>query len=669
MSALLAGLAVAGPGALLALVGPPRVRAAVSGTSTALVGAAGLLAGVGALTGARTGARPVLELPGLLPLSGVVLAPDALSGVFLAVIGGVAVAAGVAATTRDAGLAARPTAALLPLFVAAMLLVPAAGSAATLLLGWELMALTSLVLLLAEHAHRPAVGAAARWYAVMTQLGFVGLAVGLLVLVAHAPADTFGALRAAGPGLDAVTTAVVLAGVGLGAGSKAGLVPVHSWLPRAHPEAPAAVSALMSSAMVALGGYVLLRVGFDLLGGGPAWFWLVLLVAGALSALYGVLQAVAAGDVKRLLGWSTVENSGLSALGIGAAGLFAGAGAAVPAGLALVAVLLHVIVHAAFKSTLFLGAGAVVHATGTRELDRLGGLGRAMPVTAGVIGVGALAAAALPPGPGFVAEWLLLQSLLHGLGADGVLGAAAVVAAVAVVALSAGLAVVAFVKLVGIGLLGGARSTAAATAHEVGPAERAGAGLAAAACVALALVPGVVAGALLPAVGLLLDGPDGAAPAPVTAGLLALRVTDVAGGFSPLLLVLAVVGAIVAVGLLVRVLVGPRRRTAPLWDCGGGAPTPRMQDTATSFAEPVARVFSGVLRPADERSPVAGRPGPAVRRRVPDVVEDRLLRPVLTAVTAWGVAGRRLADGSIQRYLSYGFAGLCAVLIVLAVIP
>jgi formate hydrogenlyase subunit 3/multisubunit Na+/H+ antiporter MnhD subunit len=661
------GLAAAGvlaaATALVSLIVPQRWRAGVSGAGTALTGLAGAAAGVAAVSGHRS---PVLSVPGVLPLSGVTLAVDPLGGWFIAVTGAVAVATGIYAIGYAGHSASRPSAAMLPLFVASLLAVPAAASAGTLLACWELMALTSLLLVLTEHKRRPEVAVAARWYAVMTHLGLVCVLAGLMLFAAHAHGDSFAALAQAAPHLSGALKSTVFVLVLIGFGSKAGLVPLHAWLSRAHPEAPSHVSALMSAAMVNLGLYGLIRIGSGLLGGGTAWWWLLLIALGAASAVYGILQAAMSTDVKRLLGYSTTENMGLACLGIGAGGLFATTGHPVLAGLALAAALLHVATHAAFKTLLFLAAGSVLHATGTRDLDALGGLRRGMPATTLAFGWGALAASALPPGTAFVSEWLLVQALIHGLHGASTATAITLPLAVSAVALTAGLAVATFVKAFGTGFLAKPRSADAAAAHESPASMLAGMGLAGVACAVLALVPG----AALPAIGRAVTA-AGIAASPGAGGAVTLRLDGLAGEVSPLLLTLALVIVMVAAAAWLRAL--PARRAARLWDCGGGPLTARMEYTATSFAEPLQRVFDDVLAPETDldithldeaRYLVASA---EYRRRVPDRIERRLYEPVLKAVGAWGDAARRLAPGSVHRYLGYGFYAVTGLLIVLAV--
>jgi formate hydrogenlyase subunit 3/multisubunit Na+/H+ antiporter MnhD subunit len=648
-------------GLLTALLAVVRARAAVIGAGTALTGAAAVFAGAAALAGGSFS----LVLPGVLPLSGVALTLDPLGGLFVAVTGGVAVATGIYAMSYadTPDLRARGVQVALPVFVVAMVLVPAAANVATLLACWELMALASLVLVVAEHRRGPQVASAGRWYAVMTHLGFMSVLIGLMVFVAHAPDDSFTALRETGRHLSPALAGVVFVAALVGFGSKAGIVPLHAWLPRAHPEAPSHVSALMSAAMVNLGVYGLVRVGVDLLGGGAAWWWLLVLALGAVSAVYGILQAAMSSDLKRLLGQSTTENMGLVLIGVGAAGLFSSFGDHSLAALALTAALLHVVGHAAFKTLLFLAAGSVLHATGSRDLDALGGLRPVMPVTTAAFGLGALAASALPPGTAFVSEWLLLQALIHGLPAGGVTAAIAMPVAVAAVALTAGLAVATFVKAFGVGFLARPRSDAAANAHESPFTMLAGTGVAGVVCVVLALWPA----GILPAV-------QAAAGGVAVSGDVTLRLDQATGALSPLLLTLGLVAAAIVVAGVVRAVVARRvRREARLWDCGGGPMSPRMEYTATSFAEPLQRVFDDVVQPeldVDVSHHQESRylvQAVEYRRKVPDRVERRLYRPVLSAIAAWGRAGRGLAPGSVHRYLGYGFYAVCGVLILLAV--
>jgi formate hydrogenlyase subunit 3/multisubunit Na+/H+ antiporter MnhD subunit len=661
-SGLGTAIAVAGVSGLAAAVLPSGWRAGVVGIGTATAGMAGAVAGGAALSG------PVWRsvLPGLLPLGGVRLEVDALSGWFLLLVGGVAALVGVYAAgyagRSGAGASSRTALAALPLFVAAMLVVPVAGSVSTLLFAWELMALFSLVLVMTEHAHSPAVRSAGRWYAAMTQAGFVVILLALVWAAAACGGESFTVIRHAAPGLPAAVRGGVFMLAAAGFAAKAGMVPAHPWLPRAHAEAPSHVSALMSAAMVSLGVYGIIRLGFDLLGGGPSWWWILLAAGGGLSALYGVLQAALAIDVKKLLAYSTAENTGLILLGVGAAGLFADAGQPGLAALALAASLLHTLNHAAFKSLLFFAAGAVVRATGTRDLDALGGLGRRMPATTAAFAIAALCAAALPPGNGFVSEWLLLQSLIHALPPASDLDAIAAPIAVGVIALTAGVGVAAYVKVFGTGFLARPRSTTAETAREAGPAMLTAMATAALGCALLAVVPGLTAPALTRVTGVVQDGSP-------LAGTTRVHLPEVGAFYSPLLVIVGLAVLAGGIAALARMAGRPRRR-ATAWGCGNGPQTARTEYTATSFAEPLQRVFDDVLRPEhDVEVSHYAESAYLVERvrfqmRVPDRIETYLYAPLLAAGRKVGRAARVLANGSVHRYLAYGLVALLIVLVV-----
>lgn len=599
------------------------------GVVTSGVGVAGV--GVGLL--GMFGPVRVVHVGWLLPLSGVHIELDRLGGFFMALTGAVAAPVGcyLIGYVRREHLGRVPMA-VVPLFVAAMLLVPAAGSVTTFLLAWELMAIASLILVLSEHA-RPQVRSAGLWYAVMTQLGFIAILVGLVVLAAAGGSDRFAGLGAVCDGVRAAVFMLTLVGFG----SKAGLVPLHAWLPRAHPEAPSPVSALMSAAMVNLGIYGIVRFDLQLLGPGPRWWGLALLAVGGTSALYGVLQASVAADLKRLLAYSTTENMGLITLALGAATLFADTGAYGPASIAAAAAMLHMIAHAAFKSLAFMAAGSVLAATGLRDLDLLGGLARRMPATTVFFGVAALGACGLPLGAGFVSEWLLVQSLIHAAPGHDPIVALTTPLAVGVVALATGLSVAAMTKAFGIGFLARPRSTQAEAAREA-PA------------------------ATLPA-----------AQAVKFTGLGAVvRLPAMSGSIAPGVIAAAVLAAALAVAVLARWRF--RRRPAParlpLWACGAADLTVRMQYTATSFAEPLQRVFGDVLRPdtdievthTAESRYMAERI--TYRTAVADAIEQRLYTPVVGAVAAMAELLRRAHTGSVHRYLAYGALGVLIVLVV-----
>jgi formate hydrogenlyase subunit 3/multisubunit Na+/H+ antiporter MnhD subunit len=656
----------AGCAVVAALGLPARPRVVAVSLLTALCGAGGLTAGAAVLAG---GGSFTAWLPEVLPLSGVRLELDALGAVFVVATGLVAVPASIYAIGYCSdGLDGRTTQAVFPVFVWALLMVPVAASVSTFLVFWELMAVSSLVLVVAEHRHNLAVRSAGLWYGAMTQLGFVAILLALL-LVASGGGDSFAALRAGSGGLsEAMRSTVFIAGL-VGFGSKAGAVPLHVWLPRAHPEAPSHVSALLSGAMVKLGVYGIVRLGWDLLGGGPAWWGVVVLAVGAVSALFGILHALMASDLKRLLAYSTTENVGLILVGVGAGGLFSATGSRPLAAAAFAAALLLVVNHAVFKGLLFLGAGAVLRTTGLRDLDRLGGLVHRMPVTAATFAVGAFAVAALPPLNGFVSEWLLLQALVHSLPSSTATVAVTMPLAVAAVALTGGLAVATFVKAFGTGFLALPRSEEAERAREVPRPMRVGLVLLAAACVVLGVVPSWFGAPLSRAVGVLapLRGQHR-----LWAPGLELELAGVQSDLSPLLLALGLTGAVVVVAAVAARL-GRRAGTvrgAETWGCGRSVQTARMEYTATSFAEPLQRVFDDVVRP-DLDVDVSHRAESRYyvdtvryRRGVRDGFESWVYRPVVMALRGWGELARHVQGGSIHLYLTYVMVALLAVLVV-----
>ena len=640
----------------------------VSGGLTAALGAVGVALGLTVVFG---GPRQ-LRIGWLLPLVGVRFDLDPVGGLFMAATGAVSIAVGI----YTVGYAQREHLSrfpliVLPLFVTAMLGVPAAGSVTTFLLAWELMAAASLVLVLSEH-RREEVRSAGVFYAVMTQLGFAAILLALVVLSAAGGADSFDTIAANSGGISPGTRNAVFLLTLMGFGSKAGLLPLHAWLPRAHPEAPSPVSALMSAAMVNMGIYGIIRIDLQILGhagASPHWWGLTLMIFGAVSAVFGVLQASVATDLKRLLAYSTTENMGLVTLALGAATLLSSYGAQDVAALAMTAALLIILSHAAFKTLAFLAAGSVLAATGLRDLDKLGGLARRMPGTTVMFGIAALGASGLPLGAGFVGEWLLLQSLIHSPHEGTTLLMLMMPLSVGAVALTTGLGIATMVKAFGVGFLARPRSAAAQAAREAPASMMAGMSLAAAACMVFAVAP-VLLGPLLGRVLAALPTVGGGEAGPVLGTYL--RLPGVAGSMSPGLIAGALVAAVLlAVGLTRW---GARHRpaatVAPLWACGADSLSSRMQYTATSFAEPLQRVFDNVLQPETDVEVTHFAESQYLVEKVTyrtlqaDPVEQRLYTPVIRAVTTWAQYVRRAHPGSVHLYLAYGALGLLIVLVI-----
>jgi hydrogenase-4 component B len=561
---------------------------------------------------------------------------DPLSAFFLLVVALAALPAlPLARDQLRTGPHAGALAALTAAFLLALVCVVAARDVVTFLAGWELMTLlpaSAIVVARRDRRARHAVFV----YLAISHVGGAGVWVALLAL-AHA-----GALDGAAPsgGLQAFVAIAAL----FGFGTKAGLMPLHAWLPRAHPIAPGHVSALMSAAMLKVALYGLVRVLFGWDGPAPLWVGLVLLALGVVSALGGVLYALVQRELKRLLAFSSIENVGVIALGLGAAIVLGATGATAWSALAFAAALLHTLNHAVFKSLLFLAAAAFSRAVGALELDRLGGLLRRMPWSGWAFLVGCAAIAGLPPLSGFASEWMTLQALSH-VGAQSSAGVAlAGAAALAGLAATAALAAFCFVKVAGLALLGGPRSPRAAMAVEQPPATRAGLALG----VALSVAGGLTPGLLVPSLVRLAPGGE---QLPTRLGL------DLPGTGG-----LPVVGIAVALALavvLLRLAAGSGRdrsaAPAPVWACGQRV-EPALAWTSAGFTKPLRLVLESVLRPRREvtvRRHDGIVTGVAYRAEVPHLFDTLLYGPLQRAALRGAAVARRLQSGSVRAYVAY----------------
>ncbi len=626
--------------------------AALVGIAATALGSYGMLGGVG-----------TLRLAWLVPLGGLELTLDPLGGFFLALIGFAAVPASIYAMGSSPGERRDRFAYLV--FVLSMCLVPLAANTMTFAIAWELMSLASYFLVLHDRESKASIYAG--WvYAVMTHAGLACLLAGMLLLGAWTGSPRFEDWRAAAPALSATARNAVFVLLGLGFAGKAGVIPLHVWLPLAHPAAPSHVSALMSGVMIKLGVYGLLRVSFDWLGTGPAWWGVAILVAGAASSVIGVLYALVDHDLKRLLAFHSIENIGIILLGVGSAVLYHSAGLPAPALLGLAAALYHTVNHAAFKALLFLGAGAVVHATGTRNMEELGGLIKRMPWTAACFLVGSAAIAALPPLNGFVSEWLTFVALFQnrhlaavGLNLVFILG-------IASLALTGGLAMACFVKAFGITFLALPRSDAAARAHEAPVTMRLAMLTLAASCVALGLGPTLV----IPVLGAVAASVLGEAPPATVGDWLTLRVSGGYASLSTLAIAIAL-GAALLVPLVALPLVRASRRTRAYetWGCGRIVQTSRMEYTATAFANPFKRVFDFFYRPTKhldiEFHPESRFFVERIEYENParSIFHDWLYRPALDLLRAGARAAGALQSGSANLYLAYILAALLLMLV------
>ena len=606
------------------------------------------------------------RLPIGLPWLGAHFRLDALAALFAAIVN----LGGATASLQGLGDAKHEhqPARVLPFycaFLAGMNLVVLADDAFTFLLTWEFMSLTSWALVMAHH--RQAGNARAGYvYLLMASFGTLALLLALGLMAGPGGGYAFDAIREAdlSPGVAAAVLALAL----LGAGSKAGLVPLHVWLPLAHPAAPSHVSALMSGVMTKVAVYGFVRIVFDLLGT-PAWWWgAVVLLFGGASAVLGVLHALMEHDLKRLLAYHTVENIGIVFIGLGLALAFRANGLLAAAALATTAALFHVFNHSVFKSLLFFGAGAVLSATGTRDMERLGGLVHRMPLTAFAFLVGSAAISALPPFNGFVSEWLTFQAILVSPELPQWLLKFIVPAVGGLLALSAALAAACFVKAFGITFLGRPRSNLAQDARE---ADR-GSLTAMLVLAALCLVAGVIPGYFIDALGPIAQALVGAHLPDQTEQqwLTIVPIAQARSSYNGLLLfVLIAVAASLAAYVIHRFGSHVVRRSAP-WDCGFPDASPATQYTAGSFAQPIRRVFGTLVFQARERvdMPPPGDPRPArFHVELRDLLWDALYAPVAAVVGATANLVNRVQFLTIRGYLTLVAGALVALLIVLAV--
>jgi hydrogenase-4 component B len=609
---------------------------------------------------ALMGTPEVAVLPIGLPALPFHLRLDSLSAYFMMVIG--AASAGISAFAAGYFRQGEGTpAGLLCLeyhvFLASMVGVVLADDAYAFMVLWETMALSSFFLVTANH-RIPEVRSAGYLYITMARIGAIAILLCFGVLQANTGDYTFANMRAQRLGPFWASIGFLLAVFGFGA--KAGVLPLHVWLPEAHPAAPSPVSALMSGVMLNTAIYGILRVSLDLLALRLWWWGGLLLAIGLATALFGVVFASVQTDMKRLLAYSSIENMGLLFVGMGLTLIFAGYDMLPMAALSLTATLYHVASHACFKSLLFLGTGSVLHATSERNLGKLGGLIRTMPWVGWLTLLGVLASAGLPPLGGFVSEWLLLQSFLFTPGLPVPLLTMLIPVVAALIALVAALAGYTMVKFFGVIFLGQPREEKLAHAHDAGPWERSGMVWLAGGCVALGLLPSQFIQLIDPVTQLLVHAGLGARVAG-SGWLLAPNALQQAS-YGPVIFLLGILGSFALAFLLVRWLYHGRVRRGLPWACGFPWGTARMQDTAEGFGQPIRQIFEPffVMR-RELPSPFDEHPTYRV------VVDDHFWRwvyvPVMDLANYLARLMSLMQQGRISVYLMYSFLTLVATLL------
>jgi hydrogenase-4 component B len=632
----------------------------------------GAVAGLGlAILGLQAVWLPAqtLTLPLGLPDLPFHLRVDPLGGFFLLLLGSVSAGISVYAAgyfREEASGRLALIACQYHVFLASMAFVLLADDAYLFMLSWETMALSSYFLVITDHK-LPAIRSAGFLYLLIAHLGALAVLLCFGVLHGGRGDYSFDALRAAHLQPAWATVAFLLAFFGFGA--KAGILPLHAWLPEAHPAAPSPVSALMSGIMIKTAIYGMVRVIFDLIGGTSGnvrWEWgLVVLVIGAGTTLFGVLYALMQHDLKRLLAYHSVENIGIILLGLGMSMVFIGFGHPVAGALGLIAALYHTLNHAVFKGLLFLGAGSILHSSGLRNLNDMGGLIHRMPKTAFYFLIGALAISALPPLNGFVSEWLTFQTALQATILQNGIVRSLLPLFAATLALAGALTAMCFVKVYGIAFLGRARDPAHSPlphAGDAGDMERYGMAWLAACCFLLGLFPGTFL-LIFNRVAASLTGHGLSEQALSGSGWLWLVPTAAEqASYSPLIFLVMIVAVTLLAFMLVRRIYHGRARFADPWDCGYPEQTSRMQETADAFGQPIRHVFGPLYRM--ERS----LPGPddAAPRYILKI-EDRhwywLYLPVARAAEFVSSKIALLQQGRISIYLLYSFLTLIALLV------
>jgi hydrogenase-4 component B len=541
---------------------------------------------------------------------------------------------------------------LLPLFLLSMVLVVTGASVFAFFLGWELMTLlsTALIVLEGDSGERRR---SIFIYLLMMHAGAALVISAFLLFSPYVPGLDFASIRAAGALLPGSLKAAIFLLAFIGFGTKAGIIPLHLWLPKAHPIAPTPVSALMSAVMLKTAVYAFLRFVFDFLGGGPEWGGYLVLGAGAISCVLGILYAMFETDLKRLLAYSSVENIGIIYLGIGASLICVKAGVPAVGGLALLAAVIHCLNHAIFKSLLFLGSGAVHHRTHTFNMNEMGGLHRRMPVTALLFLIGCVSIAGLPLFSGFVGEWLAFQGFLGGAQLAAATPQVVLPLMAGVLALTGGLAAACFVNVYGSIFLGRPRTPAPETANadEVPRSMLASLAVLGSACVLIGLVPVVVIRPLWPLIQALVPGADYGIVSPIS------------GGISKAAVVVVMVAAS-------TVLVRSALRRSAIWACGLSGLTSRMEYTASAFSKPIRTVFAAVYKP-ERKLEVLPTEQPyfpnaiSYRSRRTTSYEQMLYRPLFDSLMNVAQQFRRLQTGNIQLYLLYIFLALLSMLLLM----
>ena len=654
---LLSGILFFAVGAVIALV--PAGKTRTTSYLFSLFGALSFLAIGIYLTVAPSVTYQALSVSSVFEFS---FRGDALAGFFMITISLVTFAVsiysiGFTRTFRHAGLMGF----FYNTLILSLYAVVLSANIFTFLISWETMAIASYFLVTFERNEKAA--RAGLFYAVMTHIGTAFIIALFFILYRYTGRMDFEGMKAGLSGMPERVKSIIFVFSVIGFGTKSGIIPLHTWIPRAYAVAPSNIAALMSGLMVKMGIYGLIRICMDVMGQGPEWWGISLICVGAVSAILGILYSLIENDVKLFLAYSSVENIGIILLGVGAAMVFKSNGLYALSSLALTAALYHALNHALFKSMLFLGAGSVIAGTGSGNMETMGGLLKRMPYTGLFFLVGSLSICALPPLNGFVSEWLTYQSLLLGFQAPSVTAKIVSPLGGAALALTGALAAAGFVKAFGISFLGMPRSAQAREAKETSTAMILGMAFLAVPCIIFGIFPATAISLLASAV----YGVTGASTLVYQQGVLGIPQTSAT--LSPVAILITMVVMLFAALLFIRIVGGQRKTVyADSWDCGIQGLTSRMQYTATAFTKPLRIIYKRIYLPSRElKVSYLIKPFFVRSIRYGGEITPFFDRYVYGPVTRFIqiVAGnvKLLQSGSLQLYLGYILITLIVLLI------
>ncbi|MFA6053944.1 MAG: hydrogenase 4 subunit B [Thermodesulfovibrionales bacterium] len=586
---------------------------------------------------------------------------DALSGFFVTVISILTLAVSIYSIGYTKNIGNQGLMGFLyNLFILSMYAVVLSGNLITFLISWETMSVVSYFLVTFDRDEKSA--KAGLLYAVMTHIGTAFIIILFLALYKYTGHMDFSGMRAASAGIPKDLKTLIFIFSIIGFGTKAGIIPFHTWLPRAHPAAPSNISSLMSGVMIKTGIYGFIRISMDVLGHGPEWWGITIIVIGAVSSVIGVLYALMEHDIKKLLAYHSIENIGIILLGIGSSMMFGSNGMYTLSAIAFIAGLYHTLNHAIFKGLLFLGAGSVMHATHTKNMEDMGGLIKSMPYTGLFFLIGSVSICALPPFNGFVSEWLTYQALLLGFNAPSITSKIISPLGGAALALTGALAAACFVKAFGISFLGVPRSPHARDAKESSASMIVGMAILAVLCLTAGIFPGTVIGVISPSV-IALTGSDGNIS---YNGLLSIGKTFSSLAPAAILISMLCIGAAIAVFIIAA---GKRKTVyADSWDCGMPSLTSRMQYTATAFTKPIRLIFKRIYLPKRELS-ISYILKPLFVRslrysgEITPFFERYMYEPLTAFIRSAASKARMLQSGNLNLYLGYILITLMLLLI------